>query len=87
MQATIEALHAKGERHDGDSIKVLKTSTLIFAEQQKAVQADVLQRSVNIVDKSGRTVTTTEAAKGAFAATLGYQAGRWVLLQLQVVAS
>ncbi len=87
MQATIKEFHVNGEHHDQDSLKILKVSTLVYAEEQKAVRVDVDQRPVNIVDKNGRVVQRTEAAKSAFAVTLKPTGSHWVVYKLQRVAS
>jgi hypothetical protein len=86
MHASLEDLEKRDQRHDGQSIKVLATSSIKSSASRPQVLVDVQQISVKVLDSKGRTVRTTASGPGSFVMTLSLVNGHWVAQRLQSVS-
>ncbi|WP_369793628.1 DUF6318 family protein [Terrabacter sp. Root181] len=86
MSESLESLEAKGQRHTGPSIRVLRTSPLAFSTSSARVLVDVEQTSVNVVNQAGDKVRTTANGPGTFVMSLSFDNGHWTATKLQTAS-
>lgn len=86
MVGSVSDLKKAGNHHNGPTLRINRVSTDSFVPEKRVVIAEVDQLAVDVVDRAGKPVDRTLAAKGAFAITLNYGRGHWTISRLQTVA-
>ncbi len=79
-----DKLKQDGLHHLGVSLKASGASSNQYTAKNRSVAVQVIQNSVPVVDKAGRTVRRTKAGDGTLLATLEYRGSGWVVVNLQV---
>jgi hypothetical protein len=87
MHDSVADLKRAGQRHAGPTIRVVRVSTDSFVEEKRVLVVEVDQAAVDVVDSAGKKVDRTIAAKGAFALTLSFDHGHWLVSRLQTVTA
>jgi Family of unknown function (DUF6318) len=80
LRSTAEELKKKGHKYAGTPVKVMRTKSLAGAPAaQHYVEAELLQNRVNIVDSSGRVVSTDKRDTFTRTVAVIWKGDRWLI--------
>lgn len=64
--------------HQGDSLIVSGSDTMVFGAKEARVNIDFDQKNIPVVNRAGETVRRTTSGSGTFSAIMSYD-GRWTI--------